>query len=104
MSRKYYAYADSTAERHYSRNMQREPLRTDASDSNRKMRCRPKWINDCRINRTIYLTLEEAAEFYSIGLTSLRSIAKDSGAIKNVGRRKWINTNAFDRYLEQFRI
>lgn len=104
MSRKYYAYADSTAEGDRGEKIQREPLKTNSSDSGRKKRCRPKWINDCRINRTIYLTFEEAAEFYSIGLSSLRSIAKDSGAIKAVGNRKWVNTNKFDQYLEQFRV
>lgn len=104
MSRKYHSFDAADEGRVKDRVVLKEPLRTDDVRCGKEKRSRTLISGECRINRSIFLTFPEAAEFYSIGLITFRNIAKDSGAIKAVGRRKWINTNLFERYLEQFRI
>lgn len=103
MSRKYHAFYEAAACGEQNKHLLKEPLRTNAAGYVKEKKRRPDISRECRINRTIFLTLPEAAEFYSIGLTTLREITKKSGSIKTIGRRKWINTNIFDQYLEQFR-
>lgn len=51
-----------------------------------------------------YVSLKEGVVLYSIGLTKLRIIAEEAGAIRKIGGIVLINTEAFERYLEAFKV
>ncbi len=106
MNRKYYEYEPRDEERG-GEDILREPLRT-ASDAEKTLEscasARERCAADYGINRDIYLSAEEAAEFYSVSQSTAYNLAEAAGAVKRTGRRVWINRNAMDRYLENFRL
>lgn len=59
---------------------------------------------DKRYVQKKFVNLREAVELYSIGLTKLRSMASEAGAIHKIGGLVLINTVIFEEYLETFRI
>lgn len=50
-----------------------------------------------------FVSLEEGARLYSLGLHTFRDLAEDADAIYRVKRRILVNTEIFDEFLEAFR-
>lgn len=50
-----------------------------------------------------FVTLQEGADLYSMGLHSFREIARDAGATYKIKRKVLVNTEIFDEFLEAFR-
>ncbi len=49
-----------------------------------------------------YVSLEEGAALYSLGLHNFQQLAKDAKATYKVGRRVLVNTEKFDEFMEMF--
>ena len=106
MKRKYYEYEPRDKQRG-GEDILSEPLRTapdKEKDGERCVSARDRCAEDYGINRDIYLTAEEASEYYSVSQSTVYNLADDAGAVKRTGRRVWINRNVMDRYLENFRF
>ncbi len=50
-----------------------------------------------------FVSLQEGALLYSLGLHTFNNIAKEAGAIYKIKRRVLVNTELVDEYLETFR-
>lgn len=50
----------------------------------------------------IFVTLDEGAALYSIGLHTFRKLAGDANAIYRINRRILVNTEIFDGFMEVF--
>lgn len=50
-----------------------------------------------------FVSLQEGALLYSLGLHNFQNIAREAGAIYKVRRRVLVNTELVDEYLETFR-
>ena len=51
-----------------------------------------------------FVSLNEGADLYSLGLHSFREIAKDAKAIYKIKRRVLVNTEKVDEFLEAFAV
>ncbi len=49
-----------------------------------------------------YVRCDEACKIYSMGLTKLKEIAKDAGAIYKLNRMVLISLEKMDKYIETF--
>ncbi len=47
-----------------------------------------------------YIRLDEATKLYSIGLSTVRKLAKDSGAVYKIGGTVLIKVETFENYIE----
>lgn len=59
----------------------------------------PKAMNKKRLVR-----YKEGAEMYSMGMNKFQSLAKDAGIILKIDRMVLVDLDAFDEYLESFRV
>ena len=50
-----------------------------------------------------FVSLQEGALLYSLGLHTFNNIAKEAGAIYKIKRRVLVNKELVDEYLETFR-
>ncbi len=50
------------------------------------------------------ITYKQACEDYSLGITTLRKMAKDCGAYYKIGSAARIDVEVFEEYLKTFRI
>jgi len=55
-----------------------------------------------KIDKKKYVRYEEACEIYSMGLTKLKEIARDAGAVYKLNRLVLINVDKMDEYIETF--
>ncbi len=55
-----------------------------------------------KIDRKKFVRYDEACELYSMGLTKLKEIARDAGAVYKLNRLVLINTDKLDEYIETF--
>jgi len=55
-----------------------------------------------KIDKKKYVRYEEACEIYSMGLTKLKEVARDAGAIYRLNRLVLINLEKMDAYIETF--
>ena len=51
-----------------------------------------------------YVRPNDAAKMYGIGRQYLENVATDAGALYKIGRVVLINVDAFEAYLEQFKV
>lgn len=51
----------------------------------------------------VFITYKEAAERYSLGLSSIQVLARKSGALRKIGRAARIDVNTMDQYLNQMK-
>lgn len=49
-----------------------------------------------------FVSLDEGAELYSLGLHSFRDLAEEAGAIYKIRRRVLVNTEIIDEHMELF--
>lgn len=49
-----------------------------------------------------FVSYQEGADLYSLGLHTFQEIARDAGAIYKIKRRVIVNTEKVDIYLENF--
>lgn len=56
------------------------------------------------INKKRLVRYKEGAEMYSMGLNKFQTLAKDAGAILKIDRLVLVDLDAFDSYLESFRV
>lgn len=49
-----------------------------------------------------YVRYDEACEIYGMGLTKLKEVARDAGAVHKLKRMVLINTEKLDEYIETF--
>ena len=47
---------------------------------------------------------KEGAEMYSMGMNKFQTLAKDAGAVLKIDRMVLVDLDAFERYLESFRV
>ena len=50
-----------------------------------------------------FVSYEEGAALYSLGLHTFQQLAKDAGAVYRINRRVLINIEIIDEYMEVFR-
>lgn len=50
-----------------------------------------------------FVSYQEGADLYSLGLHSFQDLAKEAGAVYKVKRRVLVNTEIIDEYIEMFR-
>lgn len=50
-----------------------------------------------------FVSYQEGADLYSLGLHSFQDLAKEAGAVYKVKRRVLVNTEIVDEYIEMFR-
>ncbi len=50
-----------------------------------------------------YVNAEEGQVIYSIGRTRFMALAELAGAVYKVGNSRLVNTEIFDKYLEQYK-
>lgn len=55
-----------------------------------------------KIDKKKYVRYDEACEIYSMGLTKLKEIARDAGAVYKLNRLVLINVDKMDEYIETF--
>ena len=51
-----------------------------------------------------YVRPNDAAKMYGIGRQYLENVAADAGALYKIGRVVLINVDAFEAYLQQFKV
>ena len=51
-----------------------------------------------------FVSLNEGAELYSLGLETFRELAEKAGALYKPNKRILVNTELLEEYLETFRI
>lgn len=49
-----------------------------------------------------YVRYEEACEIYGMGLTKLKEVAREAGAVHKLKRMVLINMEKMDEYIESF--
>lgn len=49
-----------------------------------------------------FVSLQEGAAYYSLGLHTFHDLAQDAGALYHVKRRVLVNTEIFEDFLEAF--
>ena len=50
-----------------------------------------------------FVSYQEGADLYSLGLHLFQDLAKEAGAVYKVKRRVLVNTEIIDEYIEMFR-
>lgn len=50
-----------------------------------------------------FVSVQEGAALYSLGVHTFRDMAEEAGAVYHVKRRVLINTEIFDEFMESFR-
>jgi hypothetical protein len=78
------------------RREQKERLNMELSDS-------AKGIMAKRMKLNKYMRYREAALFYCLGVSNIKRLAKESGALLHVGKCVLIDTDIFEKYLDSFR-
>lgn len=48
------------------------------------------------------ITYKEACERYSLGISTIQKIAKESGALRKIGKSARVNVSVMDAYLDTF--
>ena len=51
-----------------------------------------------------YVSLNEGAELYSLGMTTFRKLAEEAGAVYKVNKRVLVNTVEFEENLQKYRM
>lgn len=51
-----------------------------------------------------FVSLNEGKELYSMGGEMFRRLAEEAGAVYKIGKRVIVNTEEFERNLEQYRL
>lgn len=59
---------------------------------------------ETKVNRKKFVRYKEGAEIYSIGQTTFEKMAKDAKAVYKVGKMVLVSCEAFEQYLETFRL
>ena len=55
-----------------------------------------------KVDKKRFVRYDEACEIYSMGLTKLKEIARDAGAMYKLNRLVLINLDKMDEYVETF--
>ncbi len=55
-----------------------------------------------KVDRKRFVRYDEACEIYSVGLTKLKEMARDAGAVYKLNRLVLINLDKMDEYVETF--
>ena len=55
-----------------------------------------------RVDKKKYVRYDEACELYGMGLTKLKEVARDAGAVYKLNRLVLINIEKMDEYIETF--
>lgn len=50
-----------------------------------------------------YMRIREAKEYYCLGITTIRRLAKEAGATIHIGKCLLIDTEIFEKYIDSFR-
>ena len=51
-----------------------------------------------------FVRYQEGADIYSMSVRKFQDLAKDAGAIYNVGKMALVNCEIFDQYMETFKL
>ena len=51
-----------------------------------------------------FVRYQDGAEIYSMSIRKFQDLAKDAGAIYNVGKMALVNCEIFEKYLETFKL
>lgn len=55
-----------------------------------------------RVDKKKYVRYDEACELYGMGLTKLKEVARDAGAVYKLNRLVLISVEKMDEYIETF--
>lgn len=55
-----------------------------------------------RVDKKKYVRYDEACELYGMGLTKLKEVARDAGAVYKLNRLVLISIEKMDEYIETF--
>jgi hypothetical protein len=61
-------------------------------------------FKNSRVMAKNYVRIEEGAELYSLGMDTFRRLAEEGGAIYKIGKIVLVNTELFEKNLENYRI
>jgi len=59
---------------------------------------------ETRTERKKFVTYEQACELYCMGITKLKDVAREAGAMYKLNRKVLINIDKMDAYIETFKV
>ncbi len=68
----------------------------DVSDAYKRLKAN-------KVKQGKYLRYPEAKEYYCLGMSTLKKVAKEAGAIIHLGKIALVDTEIMDKYIDSFR-